>query len=151
MIKSKKILIMGAPASGKTSLAKRISKSMNIPHIEIDKIYWKNVKGKDINPFFKKELTSIIQNKKNFVVEGHLKKCIDVLEHSITHVVFLKPNIFILLLRSLKRFWNTKNTTEIKMNFSLSMFLKREQLYQRLLKNGAYVLDYPQLKKELQW
>lgn len=37
----KKILIIGCAAAGKTTLAKKLSHHLNLPHIQLDYLYWK--------------------------------------------------------------------------------------------------------------
>ncbi len=36
----KRIIILGTTGSGKTTLAKKLSQALNIPHIELDAIHW---------------------------------------------------------------------------------------------------------------
>ena len=45
----KKIHIIGSVGSGKTTLARQMSKKLNIPYYELDNVVWKRQKGhKDI-------------------------------------------------------------------------------------------------------
>jgi adenylate kinase family enzyme len=40
-----KIFIFGGPGSGKTTIANRLSKELNIPHFELDKLFYKIENG----------------------------------------------------------------------------------------------------------
>ncbi|GGG18394.1 hypothetical protein GCM10007425_11070 [Lysinibacillus alkalisoli] len=44
----KKIHIMGAIGSGKTTLAKRLHEQLNIPYFELDNIVWERLDSDDI-------------------------------------------------------------------------------------------------------
>ncbi len=37
---TRRIAIIGVTCSGKTSLARRIAAQLNIPHLELDALYW---------------------------------------------------------------------------------------------------------------
>ncbi|HIA42625.1 MAG TPA: AAA family ATPase, partial [Gammaproteobacteria bacterium] len=36
-----RINVMGTSGSGKTSVARRIAKKLNIPYVELDELFWK--------------------------------------------------------------------------------------------------------------
>jgi adenylate kinase family enzyme len=38
----KKVVVIGTSCSGKTTLARRITESLGVTHIELDSIYWKS-------------------------------------------------------------------------------------------------------------
>lgn len=67
----KKIYIIGAVGSGKTTLAKMISKEENIPFYELDNIVWENHINGDIKRSDKdiKKLFKDIINKDKWIIE----------------------------------------------------------------------------------
>lgn len=104
-----KLILIGAPGSGKTTLARMLSGMTSSPHIEADAIFWS---GKNL-----REELDRLTDSSDWILEGHLSK-----HHDIT---FPKANCFLIitgsplvyLFRSLKRdllapskFWfNLKN------------------------------------------
>ena len=71
-----KIDIIGSVASGKTTLAKRISKKYGIPYYEKDNIVWKRTLNGDVkrNPEERDKFFYDIINENNWIVEGAPRK-----------------------------------------------------------------------------
>ncbi len=136
----KRILIIGAPASGKTWLARKMAKQMSIAHIEVDRLYWVDKKGGRIHPEFERQLQEKLRSHRSWILEGLLKHTLAVVEAQLTHVLYLKPSLAKLWWRSLSRFARQGNLTELKMNFSPVNFRRRMQIYERLRAQG--VEDY---------
>ena len=67
-----KIRIVGGPGSGKTYLAKRISKKLKIPRYDLDDIFWDNssVYGKQRNKEEREEIFQKILKEDNWIIEG---------------------------------------------------------------------------------
>lgn len=67
-----KIDIVGSVASGKTTLARKISKEFNIPHYEKDNVVWKRTPSGDVKrtPQERDAYFNDIISKKEWVVEG---------------------------------------------------------------------------------
>lgn len=66
-----KIYILGSVGSGKTTLAKKISKKLKLKIFSLDDIYWKkkySVKRKENDK--KKMLSKILRDNKKWVIEG---------------------------------------------------------------------------------
>ncbi len=60
----KKIYIVGTMGSGKTYLAKKLSKELNIPHYDLDDLYWKRkYTSKNSEENKKSNLEIILKNK----------------------------------------------------------------------------------------
>lgn len=47
-----RIIVVGTTSSGKTTLAKRISEKLQIPHIQLDELFWKPNWGETSDPEF---------------------------------------------------------------------------------------------------
>jgi len=78
-MKPRKIYIFGTMGSGKTTLAKNISKKLNIPHYELDDIFWKGKergKAKRSDAECKKLLQKLTRRKK-WVIEGCFSRWIE--------------------------------------------------------------------------
>lgn len=71
-----KIDIIGSVASGKTTLAKRISKKYGIPYYEKDNIVWKRTLNGDVkrNPEERDKYFYDIICENNWIVEGAPRK-----------------------------------------------------------------------------
>ena len=71
-----KIDIIGSVASGKTTLAKRISKQYNIPYYEKDNIVWKRTSSGDVkrSPEERDRYFHDIIKENNWIVEGSPRK-----------------------------------------------------------------------------
>ena len=70
-----RIVITGTPGSGKSTIAKRLSKKLGAPVIDIKKVVQaKKILGKNKEVSIPKlrSALSFLKNKKNFIVEGHL-------------------------------------------------------------------------------
>lgn len=87
-----KVVIIGAPGSGKTWLAKKLEEELDLYHVEGDELFW--VKGKEV--LIEKFRLSVREAliKKNWVFEGHVAKVWDILEeHSPVLVVIRESTV----------------------------------------------------------
>ena len=103
-----RIYIIGAPASGKTTLAKHLSKSNNIPYYELDcVIYDDNVHKKrdkeDINKLFNN-----IINKKNWIIEDVGRDIFNKGLDKADIVYYIKINKLVIYYRVISRWFKEK-------------------------------------------
>ncbi len=66
-----KITIIGTSCSGKTTLARRLSQKVNIPHIELDQLHWRE--NWNVNPNFVTEV-EFATSKDRWVIDGNYTK-----------------------------------------------------------------------------
>lgn len=71
--RANRILILGGPGSGKTSLAKQLSRIQSRVHIEVDELYWSGKKGGALQPNFESRFRRAIEAER-WVLEGHYGK-----------------------------------------------------------------------------
>lgn len=64
-------LIIGLPGSGKTTLAKILSRNTRVPHYEMDRYFWLDDEVE--NPDFRRECEKIA-HKGEWICEGHFTK-----------------------------------------------------------------------------
>lgn len=69
-----KILIVGIVASGKTTLAKKLSKLLGIKHIEIDSVVHDDVSGKKRSEAEQKKMFNKLNKEDSWIIEGTLRK-----------------------------------------------------------------------------
>ena len=106
-----KIFISGGPGSGKTTVAKKLSLEMNIPHFDLDDIKWE--KGSFCHERPKEERLKlrdeILSENDNWIIEGVYFKdwIIPILEQS-DKIIILKTPTIVRQWRIIKRFIKTK-------------------------------------------
>lgn len=81
-----KIVVLGAPGSGKTTFAKELQSLLSIPYIKGDDLFWQNGEESDVL-LFKAEVAKKI-SAPDWIYEGHVTKVFDLLsQHSPVLVV----------------------------------------------------------------
>ena len=93
-----KITILGHCGSGKTSLAKHIHANYNLPHLELDRVWFLNG-GNDVKNLEEKnkirekmhlEVEEFIRQNDSWVIDGIYKQIQPFIIKQATHVVYLK-------------------------------------------------------------
>ena len=144
----KRILVLGAPASGKTTMARKISKALDIPHVEVDKVYWKNGKGSAANPNFSIDFKKLVPADEDWVVEGMIKDSFPFIKDRLTHVFFIKTPVYKLVFRGLMRFFRGGSLRDVSMNLSPYPFYRRKRVYRQLKAEGIADINVRDLLKE---
>ncbi len=109
-MKNKKIRIIGTSGSGKTFLAKNLSKKLKLPHYDLDDIYWIKKFTKKTSKKLRKEKADKLANKKKWIIEGIFGSwTINSLKKA-DLVIWLKTSSIKRVIRILKR--NLKNEKE---------------------------------------
>lgn len=98
----KKILVIGLPGSGKTTLSKKLRKLFQLPVYHLDDYYWKEdwVAIPDIQ--WEKKLNHIL-NKKKWILDGHYQSTLPQRIKKADTVIFLNFSQLVCLLRIFKR------------------------------------------------
>ncbi len=103
----KRIVIVGFPGSGKSTLGHKLSQEFSLPHIEADQLFWKN-KTEHVTD---EELISLVEKKLSenheWIFEGHFKTLHQVVLKQATAVIEIDKSFwssfFQYALRELKR------------------------------------------------
>lgn len=116
-----KILIIGSVASGKTSLARKLSRKLNINYYEIDSIVHDDRNNYKRSPEEQKKIINEINDKENdWIIEGTLRKNLFYLLDMTDVIVYLNMNVRIRKWRIIKRFVKQKLRLE-KSNYKPSI------------------------------
>ncbi len=105
-----KIYIIGIVASGKTTLAKRLSIQFNIPCYELDSIVWHKTEKKRYKRTPKQQLEIInnIDNKGNWIIEGTYRESCRCLFDIADKIIFLDTPLWKRKYRILLRYVKQK-------------------------------------------
>ncbi|MEY9979260.1 AAA family ATPase [Lysinibacillus sp. RC79] len=123
-----KIHIIGSVGSGKTTLAKELSETLNIPYYELDNVVWIRQNSGDIRRSDQQKvdyLNDIILTKA-WIIEGvHNEEWVAQSFSKADLIIFLDTNYFIRIYRIIKRFTLQRLGLE-KSNYkpTFSIFIK---------------------------
>ena len=97
-----RIIVVGTSCSGKTTLAKKLSKMLSIPHFELDQLYW--IKGWQPRPVEEfKELVVKALSGESWITDGNYRVIRDSVWTRATTVIWLNYTLPVVLWRCLKR------------------------------------------------
>ena len=127
----KKIYILGSVASGKTTLAKKLSQKFGIPYYELDSVIFDDTKiiNKRRTPEEQLAIITTINTQQTWIIEGTYRKTCHIVLDLADTIIWLDPPLFLRKIRILTRFIKQKLHIE-KCN---------------------YKSDYSMLKKMYQW
>lgn len=84
-----KILIIGIVASGKTTLARKLSQNLNIPHYEIDSIVHDDLNKRKRIPEEQEKIIKEIDKQQDWIIEGTLRKNLHYLLDVADKIIYL--------------------------------------------------------------
>lgn len=103
-----KILIVGIVASGKTTLARRLSKLLNIKHYEIDSVVHDDERNIKRSEAEQKKLFNKINKNDSWIIEGTLRKHLFYLCDLADVIIYLDIPVSVRRFRILTRFIKQK-------------------------------------------
>jgi adenylate kinase family enzyme len=130
----KKIHIIGSVGSGKTTLAKKLSKDHNIPHYELDNVVWKRFQTGDIRRS-EKERDAFLRNIVNsdaWINEGVHYQWVTESFVNAELIIFLDTRFSKRTYRIIKRYFLQQlglEKSNYKSNFSMFMRMFRWNTY----------------------
>lgn len=115
-----KILIVGIVASGKTTLARKLSKLLNIKHYEIDSVVHDDVNNIKRSEKEQKKIFNKINKEDNWIIEGTLRKHLFYLCSMADKIIYLDIPLKIRKRRIFTRFVRQLFGTE-KCNYEVNL------------------------------
>jgi len=134
-----KLLIIGIVASGKTTLAKRLSNKLNIKHYEIDSIVHDDQNKFKRNNNEQQQIISQINKNKDWIIEGTLRKNLNYLLDKADNVIYLDTPLRTRKIRIFTRFIKQKLGIE-KCNYKPTLKMLK-QMYK-------WTKDYEKSREE---
>lgn len=152
-----RINVVGTSGSGKTTFSKKLSQTLGIPHIEMDKIFWEPNWQQPSNEKFFKDLENAL-NPDKWVLDGNYTRTIPIKWKSVETIIWLDYSFSRTIFQSVKRalqrsiskeeFWEgTGNTESFRRSFfskdsiiwwSITTHSKVKEKYQNYLTNPNY-------------
>ena len=115
-----KILIVGIVASGKTTLARKLSKLLDIKHYEIDSVVHDDINGVKRSEDEQKKIFNKINKEDNWIIEGTLRKHLFYLCSMADKIIYLDVPLNIRKRRIFTRFIRQLFGTE-KCNYEVNL------------------------------
>lgn len=119
-----KILIVGIVASGKTTMAKRLSKLLNIEHYEIDSIVHDDINNVKRSESEQKKIFNKIDKNDSWIIEGTLRKHLFYLCDMADVIIYMDIPVGVRKVRILTRFIKQKLGIE-KCNYKVNLEMLR--------------------------
>ena len=88
-MRNMKILLVGTVGTGKTTLARKLSKEYNIKYYEIDSIVHDDVNKKKRTPQQQNEIISNINKEDGWIIEGVLRENLEYLLEIVEKIIYL--------------------------------------------------------------
>jgi adenylate kinase family enzyme len=141
-----KIVVVGTTGSGKSTLSTKLSDKLDIPYIQLDKLFWKpNWEWTKDEEFFKK-IEGAIKDKDSWIIDGNYSRTRHITWAQADTVIWIDLPFYIVLkqnlLRALKRIYTKEelwpNTGNVE---TLNRLLSKDSIIKWLFKT------YPIMKK----
>lgn len=97
-----RIVVIGTSCAGKTTLASKLSKQLDIPHIELDELHWlPEWQPRERNDFRERVTQAVTPN--SWVMDGNYSDVRDIAWSRATHILWLNYSFPLVVWRSLQR------------------------------------------------
>lgn len=102
----KKIYIIGIVASGKSTLANKLSQIQDVKHYEVDAIVHKKINGIRVKQSYEEQVAELkkINKIESWIIEGTYRPSCDYVLENAERIVFVDPPLYIRKYRIIKRF-----------------------------------------------
>ncbi|OQY39046.1 MAG: hypothetical protein B6226_02640 [Candidatus Cloacimonetes bacterium 4572_65] len=111
-----RISIIGTSCSGKTTLAKRVSRELGLEHFELDSIYWLPNWDSLPKEQFVKEVSQVADEVENWVIDGNYKRVREILWQKSNVIIWLNYPFHIVFYRCIERTFRRAFKQELLFN-----------------------------------
>ena len=99
-----KINVVGTSGCGKSTLAKRLAETLNVPHIQMDQLFWQaNWQGTPDAEFFEKLSNALNESTPGWVLDGNFNRTRDIKWRDVDMVIWLDYGFWRVFSQSLRR------------------------------------------------
>jgi len=151
----RRILVVGPPCAGKSTLAARLARAISAPHVELDALHWEPGWTPASRETFLARVREATAGD-SWVVDGNYTEAQQVFWERVTGVVWLDLPLGTVIPRILRRAWRRWRSREVLWNTNRETFLKhfrpgddslvwwalkthrrRRDRYERLMRGGS--------------
>ena len=147
-----RVIVIGTSCSGKTTIARQLSQTLGVPHIELDAIHWKPAWEPRPAEEFRQMVSEVVAGER-WVIDGNYSRVRDIVWARGTTIVWLNYPFRVVLWRALRRTVKRALTREELFSGNRESFRKsffsRDSIilwvissYRRLRRNYRRLLDY---------
>ena len=97
-----RVIVVGTSCSGKTTLARRIAESLDLPHVELDAVFWGPDWSECPIETFREAVQEHVESDR-WVVDGNYSKVRDILLSRATDAIWLNYSFPVVFWRALTR------------------------------------------------
>lgn len=97
-----RVVIIGTSCSGKSYLAKTLSQAMNVPHIELDALYWLPDWQERSKEQFRQQVAQAVAGD-SWIIDGNYSSVRDLVWPRATRIIWLNYPFYLVLFRAIKR------------------------------------------------
>ncbi len=122
----RRVIIFGNSSSGKTTLAKKISKEQNLAHLDLDTLAWRNTKPPSRMPLpeSKKLIEAFLKTNSNWVIEGCYADLLQLVTTRANYAIFMNLPVEQCQINAQNRPWEPhKYPSKAAQDASLAMLL----------------------------
>ena len=108
-----RIIVVGNTCSGKSTLANRLAKRMNVAVVDLDDFYWNSELRHAGRAALQDAITTRLANLENWIVDGtYLQDVLELLWPNATGLIWLDPPLHVIVRRVFIRTWKRSRAPE---------------------------------------
>ena len=111
----KRILVLGSPGSGKSTLSKSLGKLLRLPVVHLDVHYWRPGWVAAPKEEWKRMVTELVSEER-WIMDGNYSGTMDIRLREADTVIFMDMPVWLCTFRVIKRRWMYHNKTRPDLN-----------------------------------